>query len=155
MQECLCILFHYTCSHTMGFTYEELGIHIWVFLLESLNQGNGRILIVWHTEQKFKLSGKKYNHCQEKLPRKSLMTLLSILQTLQGYQFTSNHWMNSEINLTHSRNFENAFLCNYILNVMYYYASWSTLISQGVKVYHPKANQLICIDCLLFWIPST
>lgn len=84
----------------MGFTYEELGIHIRVFLLESLNQGNGRILIVWHTEQKLKLSGKKYNQCQEKLPRKSLMTLLSILQTLQGYQFTSNHWMSSEINLT-------------------------------------------------------
>lgn len=82
MQECLYILFHYTCSHTMGFTYEELGIHIRVFLLESLNQGNGRILIVWHTEQKFKLSGKKYNHCQVKLPCKSLMTLLSILQTL-------------------------------------------------------------------------
>lgn len=143
MQECLCILFHYTCSHTMGFTYEELGIHIRVFFLESLNQGNGRILIVWHTEQKFKLSGKKYNQCQMKLPRKSLMTLLSILQTLQGYQFTSNHWMSSEINLTQLLGI---LKMHFIVNILHFHAiifwMWCPFmhlisISQGVNVYHP------------------
>lgn len=76
---------------------------------------------------------------------KSLMTLLSILQTLQGYQteFTSNHWMNSEINLTQLLGI---LKMHSIVNILHFHAiifwMWCPFmhlisISQGVNVYHP------------------
>lgn len=134
---CMYILFHYTCSHT-----RDLPMKSWVSTLGYFSWSRWTKVMAgsWSSGTQNRSSncrGKNIISVKWNYHAKSLMTLLSILQTLQGYQFTSNHWMSSEINLTQLLGI---LKMHFIVNILHFMQLYfecdvlSCILSQYLKV---------------------